>query len=266
MSRFAAMTFSAAFTVSALLPPPVAYAAPATPATPATRAAQQELPPPGLYRVDSDARIQHKAAPHATTTIHTDGGSGDQVSRSVVAGIDGGRQVARGGAPVTQCVRAGTPALPPALGKAACKTESTTRTKDGVVHLASCPTGKLSLKVRRLDDRTWEYITEMDMSTGSTPNLDGTRTMLEMAARGAAKAQDRAEAARALAELPRMQAGMDRERAGAEAALQQALADARTPQEAALVRQAMARIHGRVPIQTRDRTTLTRIADHCTAP
>jgi hypothetical protein len=226
----------------------------------------QEVPPPGLYRVDLDSKMEEKVGQHAYA-IHsrTDGGSGDESTRSVAAGQDSGTRVAKGSAPLTQCIKAGPPALPSHLAKGVCKTLSTSRTAEGLVQVASCPSGKLTLRIRRLDDKTWEYLTDTDMSSGTTPKLDGTRTMLEMAAHGASTAAERAEAKKALAGLPRAQAQMDQERVKAEAALQQALAAARTPQEAALVRQAMARIHGQVPIQIRARTTLTRIADHCSA-
>lgn len=227
----------------------------------------QELPPPGLYRVDTVGQSEHQVGPHqAIMTTETDGASGDQATRSVVAGADSGRTVHKGGAPVTQCVKAGPPPLPPAFSKGACTNQGTRRSAQGVVLVESCPTGKLTLTIRRLDARTWEYVTEMDMSSGTTPNLDGTRTMLQMAARSAESPADRARAAKALAELPRRDAQMARERATAEAALQQALAKARTPEEAAAGRQAIARLHGKVPIKITDRTTLTRIAHRCTSP
>lgn len=226
----------------------------------------QEMPPPGLYRIDLDSKMEEKVG-KVGYTIHsrTDGGSGNESTRSVIDGQDSGTRVAKSSAPLTQCIKAGPPVLPPQLAKGVCKTLSTSRTAEGLVQVAACPSGKVTVRTRRLDEKTWEYLTETDMSSGTTPNLDGTRTMLEMAARGASTAGERAQAAKALAELPRAQAQMDRDRVKAEAALQQALAAARTPQEAALVRQAMARIHGQVPIQIRARTTLTRIADHCSA-
>jgi len=224
----------------------------------------QEMPPPGLYRIDLDSKMEEKVGKNGYT-IHsrTDGGSGDESTRSVIAGRDSGTRVVKGGPPLTQCIKAGPPVIPPAFAKGMCKTQSTSRTAEGLVQVAACPSGKLTLRVRRLDEKTWEYVTDTDMSSGTTPNLDGTRTMLEMAARSASTAAERAQAAKALAELPRAQAKMDQERVQAEAALQQALAAARTPQEAALVRQAMARIHGQVPRQVQARTTLTRIADNC---
>lgn len=227
----------------------------------------QELPTPGLYRVDTVGKAEHQVGPHqAIITTEEDGASGDQATRSVVAGADSGRKVYKGGAPVTQCVKAGPPTLPPAFGKGTCTNQETRRSAQGVVLVESCPTGKLTLTIRRLDARTWEYVTEMDMSSGTTPNLDGTRTMLQLAAKSAESPADRARAAKALADLPRREAHMARDRVAAEAALQQALAKARTPEEAAAGRQAIARLHGKVPIKITDRATLTRIADRCTSP
>ena len=227
----------------------------------------QELPPPGLYRVDSTTRKDEKVGPHeASTTFRSDGASGDQASRSVIAGQDGGARIDKGDAPLTQCIKAGAQVLPPAFAAAACKTQPPSRSAQGLVQVAACPTGKVTLRIRRLNATTWEYVTETDMSGGATPNLDGTRAMLQMAASGAASAADRARAARALADMPRLEASLTRDRGAAEAMMAQALAGAKTPQEQALARQAIARMHGQVPVRIHERTTLTRIAERCTAP
>ena len=74
-----------------------------------------------------------------------------------------------------------------------------------------------------------------------------------------------AEAAQALAQLPRVEATMASDSARADAMMQEALAKARTPEEKAMARQAIARMNGQVPIQSRTRSTLTRIADSCPA-
>jgi len=227
-------------------------------------AAARDLPPPGLYRVDTATRVGEKVGPHvATIDFHTDGASGNQSSRAVVAGRDDGGRMAKGDGPVTQCIRSGPPVVLPPSGKGVCKPLSTSQGEGGYVQVAACPVGKLTLTMRRLDDKTWETVTEIDMASGSRPNLDGTKALLEMAARHGTSAREREEAARALAQMPRMQAAMESGQAGADATLQQALAAARTPQEKALARQAIARMNGQVPMKTRSRATLTRIADTC---
>lgn len=229
-------------------------------------AAPHDLPPPGLYRLDSDTRVQEKIGPHdATVDFHTDGRSGDQTRRATVAGQSDGARVAKGSGPVTQCVRSGPPALLPPNAKGVCKTLSSTHGPKGFVQVASCPVGKMTLTLRRLDDKTWETIEELDMSSGTRPDLGGTRTLLEMAARHGGTARERAEAAQALAQLPRMEATMASDSARADAMMQEALAKARTPQEKEIARQAIARMNGQVPIQSRTRSTMTRIADTCPA-
>lgn len=233
----------------------------------AAAAVPQELPPPGLYRVDNTTRKDEKVGPHeASTTFRSDGASGDQASRSVIADQDGGTRIDKGDAPLTQCIKAGAQVLPPAFAAAACKTQPPSRSAQGLVQVAACPTGKFTLRIRRLDATTWEYVTETDMSGGATSNLDSTRAMLQMAASSAASAADRARAARALADMPRLEASLTRDRGAAEAMMAQALAGAKTPQEQALARQAIARMHGQVPVRIHERTTLTRIAERCTAP
>ena len=66
--------------------------------------------------------------------------------------------------------------------------------------------------------------------------------------------------------MPRLEASLTRDRGAAEAMMAQALAGAKTPQEQALARQAIARMHSQVPVRIHERTTLTRIAERCTAP
>lgn len=229
-------------------------------------AAPQDLPPPGLYRVDTDTRVQEKAGPHdATIEYRTDGRSGDQATRATVAGQSDGGRVSKGSGPVTQCIRGGAPILLPADAKGVCKTLSSSHGPKGFVQVAACPAGKSTLTMRRLDDKTWETIQELDMSSGTRPDLGGTRTMLELAARHGETARDRAEAAEALAKMPQMEAKLAGDRVRAEAMMQEALAKAKTPQEKAMVRQAIARMNGQVPIQSRTRSTMTRIADRCPA-
>lgn len=226
-------------------------------------AAPQDLPPPGLYRLDTDARVQQRIGQHdAAIDYRTDGRSGDQATHAIVAGQSDGGRVAKGSGPVTQCIRRGPPVLPP-NARGVCKTLSSTHGPKGFVQVAACPAGKMTLTLRRLDDKTWETIEELDMSSGTRPDLGGTRTLLEMAARHGETARDRAEAAQALAQLPQMEASMERGRVQGDAMLQEALAKARTPEEKAMVRQAIARLNGQVPIQSRTRSTMTRIADTC---
>lgn len=232
----------------------------------AASAAPQDLPPPGLYRVDTDTRVQEKVGPHdATIAYRTDGSSGDQTTRATVAGHSDDGRVSKGSGPVTQCIRGGAPVQLPVDAKGVCKTLSSSHGPRGFVQVAACPAGKSTLTMRRLDDKTWETIQELDMSSGSRPDLGGTRTMLELAARHGETARERAEAAEALARLPRMEAAMAGGRAQADAMLQEALARAKTPQEKAMARQAIARMNGQVPIQSRTRSTMTRIADRCPA-
>ena len=230
-------------------------------------AAPHDLPPPGLYRLDTDARVQQRIGQHdATIDYRTDGRSGDQATHAIVAGQSDGGRVAKGSGPVTQCIRRGPPVLLPPNARGVCKTLSSTHGPKGFVQVAACPAGKMTLTMRRLDDKIWETIEELDMSSGTRPDLGGTRTLLEMAARHGETARDRAEAAQALAQLPRMEATMASDSARADAMMQEALAKARTPEEKAMARQAIARMNGQGPIQSRTRSTLTRIADSCPAP
>jgi hypothetical protein len=125
----------------------------------AAAAVPQELPPPGLYRVDSTIRKDEKVGPHeASTTFRADGASGDQASRSVVARQDGGARIDKGDAPLTQCIKAGAQALPPAFAAAACKTQpqcprpgTGCRVPYRKIHAQNSPPGCHNLGIRDRD-------------------------------------------------------------------------------------------------------------------
>lgn len=109
-----------------------------------------ELPPLGLYRIDTDGTMTFNGNP-AEVRITTDGATGNTASHHRMGAHSAAREF-KGTGPVTHCVKAitgGTLPLPPQAG--ACRVDGSTKTKDGFVQSASCPFGKLDQTVRQLD-------------------------------------------------------------------------------------------------------------------
>lgn len=221
-----------------------------------------ELPPLGLYQIDSDGTMAFAGNP-AQVRIATDGANGDQTAHYSANGATSTRQF-KGNGPVTYCVKSVTGGtLPPQAN--ACKLQSTTQLKDAFVHAVSCPFGKLTLTVRQLDKTHWEYINEVDMvTTGAAPNLSALVPMLEQQAEHGATPKERAEARRQLAQLPQMQKEGDAAYAQTIARMQQELRTATDPKERAAIQASLAAMAPGIPtMKTRSRTVWTRISDSC---
>lgn len=196
------------------------------------------MPPPGLYRIDSDGTMTQSAG---TVRQIQDGASGD-VSTQTSSGGGSYRRDFKGDAPVTQCVPA-RPAnavvLPQMMAGGACKTISTTVAGDTIVHTAQCATGPVTNTIRKLGGDVWEITNQVSMSpVAGAPDLNNMRPLLEQMAKHGTP-EERTNAAETLAKLPQLQRQMNAERAQVSAEMTQALARAKTPEEAAAVRSAM---------------------------
>lgn len=221
-----------------------------------------ELPPLGLYQIDSDGSMAFAGNP-AKLRIVTDGANGDQTAEYSVGDQTATRQ-SKGNAPVTHCVKSVTGGtLPPQAN--ACKVQSTVKTKAGWVHTATCPFGKLTLRVRQLDTTHWEYINEVDMvTTGAAPDLSVLAPMLGRQAEVGATPQERAKARQQLAQLPQMQKQGDATYAATVARMKEGLRTTTDPEERAAIQASLAAMAPGVPtMKTRSRSVWTRIGDTC---
>ncbi|RSZ58623.1 hypothetical protein HF313_07695 [Massilia atriviolacea] len=261
-----ALSFTLSLTLSLTLPAPPAWAA----AAPAP-ALEQGLPPPGWYRLDA-ASTSSVAAPAPANRVDTrvDGASGDIVRRARVAGADSGEQVYQGKGLVTHCIRPRRTAdalYSSALALASCPDQSSRVGADGVlVHTANCPSGVVTLTIRRIDTRTWEYDTVSATRAGDpAADLAWMRPVLEREAAQGKTPEARARAAQQLRDLPRLQRELAQKQAAVDMAFAKALRNARTPGEADALRAAMAKSGQSAATETRQRVRWTRIGDRCGA-
>jgi len=223
-----------------------------------------QMPPPGLYRIDSDATMAFSGNP-TQVQMTTDGASGDTAARWTAGAHSANRQF-KGEAPVTHCVKAvkgGSPWLPPLA--MTCTGQETTRTKDGFVHTATCPSGKTTIAIRQLDKDRWEYLTDVAMvASGAAPQMAAMEPMLKQQAQHGETAEVRARAQQMLADLPRMQKESDANYASTIARMEEELRKTTDPEEKAAVRAALAGMRAGAPgMQARSRAIWTRIANAC---
>ena len=235
-------------------------------ASAAATALEQNLPTPGLYRIDSDSNVSWPGAAAGFNT-RKDGASGDTVTRTHANGATDAGQLRKGKGPVTHCVDApigaGAPLSPGLLPIAGCAEQSTTATADGMVHKAKCPSGTTTLTIRKIDSMTWDYVTVVEMNSGGA-DMNSMRPVLEHQAKHAATSEAREKATKQLADLPRLQGETNKQQAAAAEMFAKAERTAKTPEEAAMYRASLAMLQGKTPLLNAARTQRwTRIADSC---
>jgi hypothetical protein len=248
------------FNLPRMLAAAFALAAAAATAAPG---APLELPPLGLYRIDTDATLGPNGLP-VETRLTTDGGTGDTSARYSVEGRSVTRQF-QGTAPVTHCVKAITGGVFPIPNANSCSVKAFTRTKDGFTQTARCAFGTLTLTVHRLDQDRWEFLHDVQMtSTGGAPNLSAIKPLLEQQAAHGETPEIRARATQQLADLPGQQKQGDATYAALIAKMNETLRTSTDADEKAAIRVALARMQAGTPtMKTRARMVWTRIGDSC---
>ncbi|KQV45536.1 MULTISPECIES: hypothetical protein [unclassified Duganella] len=227
-------------------------------------AAPIELPPLGLYRIDTDGTMAFSGNP-TQVRLTTEGEHGDTTARWQ-AGANSATREFKGSAPVTHCVKAvtgGTLPLPPQAE--ACTVQSITRIKDGFTQTANCSFGRLDLTVHQLDKERWEFLSDMTMvTTGAAPNMSVLSPLLKQQAEHGETPEIRARAKQQLAELPGMQKQSDATYAATIARMKAEMENSTDPEEKAGIRMALDRMQAGTPtMKTRSRTVWTRISHTC---
>jgi hypothetical protein len=223
------------------------------------------LPAPGLYRVDSLSSV---ATPDgaARSDVGEDGASGDTSVRTQV-GAAVAKQFYKGAAPLTHCVQPqAQPAAFVTRAAASCPSQSTQVLKNGFIHTSLCNGLKTTVTVHKLGSGSWDVVTRV---TGAQPagpaGVQGLQPLLEHMAQHAPTAEQRAKAAAQLAQLPAMQATVTAQRAQTADQLKKALAQAKTPEEKAALRGALAQLDASgMPVPNGERhEQWTRISNTC---
>jgi hypothetical protein len=221
----------------------------------------QDLPPPGLYRIDSESTVnQSVPGTTASTTQREDGSNGNIRSQARIGAQSTGERAFTGKGPVTHCVMPGITASHMAMSGANCKTLSDTQTSNGYVHKAQCQSGTTTVTVHKLGPTVWEYTTEVVMTQQARPDLQ------QMMAMTSKNGQMSAEQQAALGKMMQMQADANKQRAAAMAqldALAQSKDGARAQDQ---IREAKAIATGAAPMMTaQQKQRWTRIGDSCGA-
>lgn len=216
-----------------LLFPLAAFGAPADP-----------FPPPGLYRVDSDATMTVNGN---RIRVASDAASGAGVVETHGAGKAPTRQLVAGEGAKNICMpaRAANGGLP--LPGSNCRSGPAETGPGGTTFTAACGFMDVTTVVRKLDAKTWEYrvssVEHLGAGVAAMPDLSMQKKMFEQSAKNAPTAAERADAASVLANWAEYEAGA-RDTANEAGSLPQ---PARGERKSTLV------------------TRLTRIADTCGA-
>lgn len=235
------------------------------------------LPRPGLYRIDMDGTFTMPVGGmKAGFRQRTDGNTGDVVANQFGNGERTPDQFYKGNGPATLCIKpyvidsTSDAATIAAITKvaAACPDQSTVYTSDGYIHKANCATSEMTLTVKKIDTDTWEYTTETTMFQSTAgPDVNGMRFIAENMAKNGATPAERDKARKLLAELPEMQKKMSQGQIDAIAQMKEAQRTAKTPEEAAMLRTALARMTGQTPTVTAfSKERRTRISNSCDVP
>lgn len=226
-------------------------------------------PPPGLYRIDSDATM--RMAPDSATVRHQQDGASGKLDVTATQPGKRPQQVFQGSVPKAQyCLppRSGKAAiLPPQMAAAACKNISESITDTTLVTESQCAIGKIKVTIRKLGNDKWKMTHESDTKTSpAASNMNAMRPMLENMAKNAPTAADRAQAKEMLADLPRQQAEMQAALAETRADLLKEQASASSAAEKAEIgKQLLAMDQGGPTMHATSRTLWTRIGNSCSA-
>lgn len=217
----------------------------------ATAAPQANVPPDGLYRFDLTGTT---TLPNGiSTTQATDGRTGAVTVTQT--GVPPRHYPGQG--PVTRCIKSGV--LPP-LPRGVCVSVG----KDGHVPI-DCPGLAGALDWQPIDDKTWEARLDLTQDwavTGGSPTAAIDLMMPGLSAADKQKAQALKQ------QLPAMQQQREQAMTQARAQMEAELRTA-SPEDAAMIRQALAAMQGGTPAsQVRHVAVqrLTRIADRCSPP
>ncbi|MRV74087.1 hypothetical protein GJ700_20470 [Duganella sp. FT92W] len=219
------------------------------------------LPEPGLYRIDAVNQLEMDAG---RARLAEDGATGTVTARTQSGGYDSGDRVYPGNGPQQRCIPA-TPAFPPPGIGAPCTNTATHGSPGSFIHTAQCGPVQVKVTGKQLDKDTWDIVQEHVMTPApGAPDLSGMRPLLERMAQHAPTAEERAKAAAQLAQLPAMQADMSAKRAQVHADFEKAKSSAKTPEEAAMLAAAQARLQtSGMPMTATRHERWTKISSSC---
>ena len=165
------------------------------------------LPPPGLYRIDTDGTVRSMHGGQVVTSqrMQTAGAGGATNTRVTVPGQPAITRKYPGQTDQTVCVKPAAPTLPPPL--AGCVSAPARLTDTGVVMDNKCGYLNAVTTIRKLDDKTWEYTTRTlqyarNRAQAMADSTAGLRAMAENVAKYGKTVEEREKARQFLDNLP----------------------------------------------------------------
>ena len=230
------------------------------------------VPPPGLYQIEANSTINRKAAGQDFLFEHQRAGAtGDEHARQTVAG-QSAEQSYKVGKPNRHCIKHGPlNAKQQAFilnGMANCPNQADKMVgPHTLVHTAQCPTSKVTLTITKLDSLHWDYETRIETVYAQHPaDLSTAKQAFEYQAKHGATEAARKEAAAQLARLPALQQQLNAARAQQTVELQEAIKNANSPEEKAMMEKYLAIAKGQTPAMSDVavvKERWTRIANMC---
>lgn len=177
------------------------------------------FPTPGLYQMSESRSTRDRFKDGLLVRSwqsHVEGATGGESIRHSGGGKAPVSQHFSGQGPVTTCIPKESSDPVPFLSEDGCTSKNAVTTAAGTTFRLSCPNLQLEVIVRRMDSNTWEY--ELSTTSGPGPHASSNSAaekIMEHAARKAATASERKEAADALRMLRQARAEEAREAAKA---------------------------------------------------
>ncbi|MBV7534166.1 hypothetical protein KW842_00150 [Duganella sp. sic0402] len=172
----------------------------------AVNAADDFMPPPGLYRVDTDSQMNTAGGTPVSVQTRENGATGGITRSGSVNGGPSSTQQYQGDGPVTVCVKAGAKEVPAQMVQAGCTSAPAVVSGGVATFKSSCGFGDITTTMRKIDAKTWGSETRIaQKNVGASPQgaagtLSIVRAGLERAMKEGTPEQ-RAEARQALAQF-----------------------------------------------------------------
>ncbi|GAA4026963.1 hypothetical protein [Actimicrobium antarcticum] len=228
----------------------------------------EHFPPTGLYMVDSESAVSHLQNGTGVKSSE-DGASGNIVGRTYSQENAGSDRQYKGEGQMSRCVKpAPTPAestIAAAPLLANCHDQSHTVTGDALVMHATCKSGAITAKIRKINLTTWEYEYTVSMTQpAGGPDVSSMRPMLENMAKNAPNLADREKAVKQLSAMPQLQKKMTQQQLAVMDMYAKAEREAKSPEEAGRIRSALENYGGKKPtMEITRKERWTRISSSC---
>ena len=179
----------------------------------AAAGAADNIPPPGLYRVESTGVTSDRSG---TVTRHT-GADGAHTIHAQTPGADRSMAMPGSGTPRDICIgprsATGLP-LPPMAAQSNCVTTPAVEGPNGVSSSARCSFADIVTTMRKIDARTWEMKADIKMKMAGaglgTPDFEAQRKRYESIAKTSTNPDTRADAEAVLKNWEQYKANISR--------------------------------------------------------